>query len=322
MVKLSDKISGRDFYKGLRDFGFGNLTSIDLLGETKGKLKTPNSYSGISKAFISHGYEISVTPIQMLMAYSALINGGNLIQPYILKRILDNSGELIDEFNTVKIRNVINKRTSDRIREIMVGVVENGTGSLAQQENVYVGGKTGTSQKLINGKYSRKFYNSSFIGFFPANDPQVICLVLVDSPEVGRYGGQVAAPIFGNITRKILETDFSIERNKNKIERNTIIRNLVANIEETNFNEDEITFSNFSDEDQSVSTDRIKRSTMPSLKNKAIREAIKILSDLNIKYIINGSGRVKKQSIKVGDPISNGMTCILNCSPSTKGLPK
>ncbi len=78
-LSLSDKIKERDFYKGLRDFGFGNLTSVDLLGETAGNLKKPDSYSGISKAFISHGYEISVTPIQMIMAYSALINGGNFI---------------------------------------------------------------------------------------------------------------------------------------------------------------------------------------------------------------------------------------------------
>jgi len=230
MVKLSDKINERDFYRGLRDFGFGNSTSINMIGESSGRLKKPSSYSGISKSFISHGYEISVTPLQLVMAYSALINGGRLLQPYIVKEIINPNNESENKITPVKIRNVISPETSDRIRNIMLGVVENGTGSNAQQDNVYVGGKTGTAQKLINGKYSRKYYNSSFIGFFPADDPEIICFVLVDSPEKGRYGGQVAAPIFGNITKKIMETDFKIKRNKNKIERENLIQNFADNI--------------------------------------------------------------------------------------------
>jgi cell division protein FtsI/penicillin-binding protein 2 len=315
MVKLSDKIGERDFYKGLRDFGFGNSTSIDLMGESKGMLKKPDYYSGISKAFMSHGYEISVTPIQMIMAYSALINGGRLLQPYILKSIFDQNGEIEEEFEPTKIRDVISEETSNRIRNIMLGVVENGTGSKAQQDNVYVGGKTGTAQKLVNGKYSRRLYNSSFIGFFPADDPEIICFVLVDSPEIGRYGGQVAAPIFSNITKKIMETDFSIERNKNKIERESIIQNFVASVEEYDVDDDLISFANVSDEaEKNERPEKIVRSTMPNLRNKSIREAISILSALNIEYSINGSGRVNKQSINKGTPVANGMTCILTCS--------
>jgi membrane peptidoglycan carboxypeptidase len=314
MVKLSEKIDERDFYKGLRDFGFGNLTQIDLIGETKGMLKKPNSFSGISKAFISHGYEISVTPIQMVMAYSALINGGKLLQPYILKEIKSPNGETKERNSTSKIRNVISEETSERIKKIMVGVVENGTGSNAQQDNVYVGGKTGTSQKLIGGKYSRRFYNSSFIGFFPADEPQILCFVLVDSPEEGRYGGQVAAPIFGNITKKIMETDFSIERNKNKIEREELIRKFVANIDEFDSEDDLVSFANVSTVENKKNVQKIVRSTMPNLVNKSLREAISILSSLNIKYVIKGSGRVVEQSVSSGTPITNLESCILTCS--------
>ncbi|MCW8849079.1 MAG: penicillin-binding protein 2, partial [Melioribacteraceae bacterium] len=126
MVKLSDKIKERDFYKGLRDFGFGNLTSVDLLGETSGSLKKPNAFSGISKAFIAHGYEISVTPIQMIMAYSALINGGTLLQPYIFKKSINHKGEIEEEGESIKIRRVISEKTSERIKDIMIGAVENG----------------------------------------------------------------------------------------------------------------------------------------------------------------------------------------------------
>jgi cell division protein FtsI/penicillin-binding protein 2 len=321
MVKLSDKIGERQFYKGLRDFGFGNLTSIDMLGETKGSLKKPDKYSGISKAFISHGYEISVTPIQMVMAYSALINGGKLFQPYVTKEIINPEGEVEKKFNPVLIRRLISSETSERIRKIMLGVVENGTGSLAQQENVYVGGKTGTSQKLVNGKYSSKHYNSSFIGFFPADKPELIIFILIDSPQKGRYGGQVAAPIFGNITKKIMETDFSIERNKNEIQRENLLQKFV---EEMNNDEEDIyTFANVSSpKNKTAEKENIVRATMPNLHKKSLREAIAILSKLNVKYIIKGSGRIVDQSIKPGKPLSNGMMCILSCSNEYKGSPK
>ncbi len=315
IVKLSNRIKDRDFYKGLRDFGFGNLTSIDMTGETRGSLKKPNRYSAISKAFISHGYEISVTPIQMVMAYSALINGGKLLQPYILKRIYDAEGEVEEEFRTTKIRRVISDETSEKMRSIMLGVVENGTGSNAQLENIYVGGKTGTAQKLIDGKYSNKKYNSSFIGFFPADDPQVICLILVDSPEVGRYGGQVAAPIFRNITQRILETDFNIDRKKEKIERNTIMNDFIAELEESD-ESSFVSFANVTSEKDNAdkNKNKIVRTTMPNLKNKYLREAIAAMSELNIEYKIKGSGKVIKQSIKQGTPIKKGMVCLIECS--------
>ena len=315
MVKLSDKIDERDFYKGLRDFGFGNLSSIDLLGETRGMLKKPDLFSGISKAFISHGYEVSVTPIQMVMAYSALINGGKLLQPYLLKKIVDPDGEVDEEFGSTKIRRVISEETSARVRKIMLGVVENGTGSLAQQENIYVGGKTGTTQKLIDGKYSSKKYNSSFIGFFPAENPEIICFILIDSPEKGKYGGQVAAPIFGNITKKILETDFDIQRNKDKIHREEIIQNLIADIEHNQEDEEYNTFANVSDEKvKEENTSKIVRTTMPNLKNLSVRKAIAILTELNIDYKIEGSGRVIEQSIPKGKRIGEGITCKLQLS--------
>jgi len=315
MVKLSDRIGERDFYKGLRDFGFGNLTSIDLSSESKGRLKKPDRYSGISKAFISHGYEISVTPIQMVMAYSALINGGKLLQPYILDRIVNSEDEIEEEYGETKIRNVISEEISNQIKDIMVGVVENGTGSKAQQDNVYVGGKTGTTQKLVDGKYSRKLYNSSFIGFYPADDPEVICFVLVDSPEIGRYGGQVAAPIFGNITRKIMETDFSINRDKNKIHRENIIQNLVASVDQNDLESEQLSFANVSENTNDEKyKEKIIRTTMPNLKNKTLREAISVLSELNIEYSIKGSGIIKEQSIQKGQPVVEGMKCILTCS--------
>ncbi|MCW8849476.1 MAG: penicillin-binding transpeptidase domain-containing protein, partial [Melioribacteraceae bacterium] len=180
--------------------------------------------------------------------------------------------------------------------------------------------KTGTAQKLINGKYSSKFYNSSFIGFFPAEDPEIVCFVLVDSPEVGRYGGQVAAPIFSNITRKILETDFNIKRNKNKIDRDGILQKFVANVEDENEADEYSSFADISDVKEVEHTKINSRTTMPNLKNKSIREAISVLSDLRIKYKIEGSGKIVSQSIEQGSPIVEGKVCILECSNNSSGI--
>lgn len=314
MAKLSEKINERDFYKKLRDFNFGNFTSIDLPGETPGSLKKPDTYSAITKAFISHGYEISVTPIQMITAYSALINGGFIMQPYLLKRIIDNNNQVIKENYPKKIRRVIDEETSYKMRDLLLGVVENGTGINAQLDNIYIGGKTGTSQKLIDGKYSRNNYNSSFIGFFPADKPELICLILIDSPEIGRYGGQVAAPIFREVTKKIIETDLNIKRSKNPIQRQGLIDNLITEIEIKNHNSDLIKLANVSNQKNNINNKNINRTTMPNLINKSIREAISILSEMGIEYKINGSGRVIKQSIIEGTVLKPKMFCFIECT--------
>ncbi|HET56511.1 MAG TPA: penicillin-binding protein 2, partial [Ignavibacteria bacterium] len=164
ITKLSERIDDRTFYKYLRDFGFGNSTSISLPSESAGFLKKPDYYSTLSKPFISFGYEISVTPIQMIAAFSSLINGGTLYQPRIIDKVVDENDQVIEQFESKRIRNIISPETSERIKNLMFGVVEHGTGKLARCSNMLVGGKTGTSQKFIDGQYV-KDYNASFIGF-------------------------------------------------------------------------------------------------------------------------------------------------------------
>lgn len=268
IVKLSDKIDDKTFYKYFRDFGFGNKTSIELPGETAGFLKKPEQYSKISKAFISHGYEISVTPLQVITAFSALINGGELLKPYVLKEVADSYGNIIEKNEKTKIRKVISKETSERIINMMIGVVENGTGKAAQLDNILVGGKTGTAQKLINGRYSNKNHNSSFVGFFPADNPQIVCLILIDSPQKGRYGGQVAAPIFKEIAKRICEADLNITPNKEMPNRNkNRIEQLFADI--GNDSSENILQSLNKGESKKIKKENIdfsNRTTMPDLK--------------------------------------------------------
>lgn len=319
MVKLSTRIDDNAFYKYLRDFGFGNTTSIDIPGETGGRLKKPDEFSKYTKAFVSHGYEIAATPLQVITAFSAVINGGILYQPHVVKKVNSNVNNEVVQFDSKKIRKVISEKTSEKMKNLLIGVVENGTASLARLDDMLIGGKTGTSQKLINGSYSSSEYNSSFIGFFPADNPQVICLVVIDSPKIGRYGGRVAAPIFKNIAERIIESDINFSPYRKDIKRKNETNKdflITENLETENYvpkNEIFIT-ANYSENSNEKEVENYSRTTMPSLYNKSIKESITRLTALGIKYKIKGSGKVIDQSIMPGTKLKEGMICELVCS--------
>lgn len=322
MAKLSLRIPDDVLYRYLRDFGFGNPTSVDLPGETSGFLKKPNNFSALTKPFLSFGYEISVTPLQMITAYSALINGGILYQPYLLKSIRDYRGNIVDESKPKKIRSVIDKESSDIIRDIMIGVVEQGTGKTAQLENVMVGGKTGTAQQLVERSYSNSKHNSSFIGFFPADNPKIICMILVNAPKIGKYGGLVAAPIFREVTKRIIETDLSIVPDKKKIDRKENVVDKFISEMKTMPAGRARSFLNVSNKNNNgISKRNIvieTRTTMPNLIKLSMRDAVAQLNELGLEYKIAGTGKVIEQSIEAGSEIVAGDTCIIVCEPVRK----
>ena len=306
--KLVQRIDDEKYYKYLRGFGFGNSTSITLPGETPGKLRKPNEWSKISKAYISFGYEISVTPIQMVAAYCALINGGILYEPQLIHHEITNNGQLVNEFTTKEVRRVISNETSSVMRNLLAGVVKEGTGTKANSDIISIGGKTGTSQKLVNGSYSKKDYNSSFIGFFPVEDPQVVCFVLINAPDQGRYGGLVAAPIFKNITERIVFNDadkfqqhLNTDQLKNlKFAEEKINRESKTINKTTSFETRKIDYTN--------------NNLMPDLSNASLKDAVYILTKLGVKHKIKGSGIVVNQSIPAGTKITNTDNCVLECS--------
>ncbi len=315
MSKLSQRISDDDLYKSLRDFGFSNPTAIDLPSEASGYLKKPSQYSGLSKAFLSFGYEISVTPIQLISAYAALINGGILYQPYVVKSVSNYRGNILQENNPIKIRQVIPSNISEEMRELMVGVVEEGTGKEARLEDVLVGGKTGTSQILVDNSYSSKEHNSSFVGFFPAKDPKVICFILYNAPEVGKYGGLVSAPVFHNIAKRLVDADINLVPNRKRIQRaGSLINNVIA---DSKSNESVISFLNPGNNSERQKMERefnlANRTTMPNLVNKTLRDAVSMLTELGMKYKILGGGKVISQSIEAGSLILRDSVCVLKC---------
>jgi len=322
MAKLSERIDDETFYKYLRDFGFSNTTSVDLPSEAKGFLKKPGSFSAVTKSFVSFGYEIAVTPLQMITAYSTIVNGGTLLQPFILKSITDPNGKIILKNQTKKIRNVIEKSTSDLIKDFMVGVVEHGTGTEAQLPDVLVGGKTGTSQQLVNKSYSSRQHNSSFIGYFPAENPKVICFILINAPQVGQYGGLVAAPIFHEVAKRMLETDLNLAPNKKKIERKqNLIDQLVADIK-TAPKTKSVSFSNIGDRSlTNISSRKIyneNSTAMPNLVNQSMRDAIAQLNEIGMQYKVVGTGKVVWQNLEPGSSIVPGSICLIKCEPLLK----
>jgi len=196
IAKAAQALSVGQQYENLRDFGFGVPTGIEIPGEVGGVLRRPGLWSGQSPVSLAIGYEISVTPLQMAMAYGALANGGRLMQPRLVKEIRGADGHVLERFGPRVVRRVVEDRVTRSIGRVLVEVVESGTGTNAQLGTFNVAGKSGTARAYSpEGGYTAGNYYSSFVGYFPAEDPQLVILVKLESPKGAYYGGAVAAPV-------------------------------------------------------------------------------------------------------------------------------
>jgi cell division protein FtsI (penicillin-binding protein 3) len=307
-AKLIQRMDNESYYKYLRAFGFGTPTSIELPSESKGKLKMPAEWGKLSKAFISYGYEVAVTPVQLAMAYSAIVNGGILYQPRLIKKEISPAGVVLYETSPKEIRRVISDQTSLVMKDLLRGVVENGTGKNAKSDVLSIGGKTGTSQMLINGSYSKQEYNSSFAGFFPADDPRAVCVILVSSPSVGRYGGLVAAPVFKRIAERLAAMnplEFQPPKRIEDVKDN--IKVIYAKENLTDETKEEV---------KATAKFNGKTNIMPDLSNYSVREAIQVLTKLGIKYKVKGTGKVIYQSVLPGEKLNSSVVCEITCGES------
>ena len=196
-VTMGQKLGVDTLMKYIRSFGFGSKTGIDLNGESNGILFKNENMGPVELATTSFGQGISVTPIQQVAAVSAAINGGKLYTPYIVSSMLEPETNSIIQMNSPKyVRSVISESASSMVRYALESVVAHGSGRNAYIENYRVGGKTGTAQKVQNGVYMTGNYILSFMGFMPADDPEIVVYVAVDHPTgVVQYGGTVSAPI-------------------------------------------------------------------------------------------------------------------------------
>lgn len=219
-VELGDRLGKEKLFHYIRGFGFGEKTGIDLAGEGTGILFKLDAVGPVEQATTAFGQGVSVTPIQQVAAVAAAVNGGTLYQPFIAKELVDPvSGSVVMRKTPTAKRRIISEETSKEVRHALESVVAQGTGRNAFIDMYRVGGKTGTAQKAKDGRYLENNHIVSFIGFAPADDPQLVIYTAVDNPKgTVQFGGTVAAPIVGNILEDALRA-LDVKPRKNQIEK-------------------------------------------------------------------------------------------------------
>ncbi|MFQ5752404.1 MAG: penicillin-binding transpeptidase domain-containing protein, partial [bacterium] len=347
-AKIAQEIGKENLFVASRKFGFGNKTGIELPGEVTGILKKPSEWSGFTLAAVSYGHEVAVTPLQVAMAYGAIANGGTLMKATIVKEITDQENRFIYKFQPQRIRKVMEPETARELAAIMVDVVEKGTGQSAKIPNIKIAGKTGTAQKpLLNGKgYSTTKFVASFAGFYPAEGPKLLIYVTIDEPYPIHSGGNVAAPAFRNILKRILKlynlpTDPYLTEapdespnllpeliGRSKETALHVLKDL--NIEPQIYGQGEfvqklrLTTTMDKEENRQIMLtladypQESEYTTIPDLKGMSLRKAVSELTRKGLKVKIFGSGRVVSQEPEAGSKSKVGATCVIECEPATK----
>lgn len=202
-AKIGIRLGEEALYSYIKQFGFGTETGLPLPGEVNGIVHPPTKWSKVSIAQIPMGHGLASTPVQTAFAMAAIANGGRLMRPMLVSRVEDTQGKVVGTVEPQMVRQVINENAARQtVKALKTVISEEGTASKARLENYTVAGKTGTAQKVENGRYVHGKYFSSFIGFFPADDPELCISVVMDEPKNGHYGGQTAAPVFHNIAER------------------------------------------------------------------------------------------------------------------------
>lgn len=219
-IAIGQKIGRTQFLKNVRAFGFFEETGIELPGETAGVGFVEGNFTEVDLATSSFGQSITVTPLQMITAVSAIANGGTLYKPHLVKEIVNSDNIVVEKKQPEKVRQVISEETSNTMCSILESVVSKGGGKNAYIAGYRIAGKTGTSEKIPRGNGN---YIASFIGFAPADDPKVACLVILDQPADGMpyYGGVIAAPVVKNILEETLQY-LGVEPKYNEDEKNYV----------------------------------------------------------------------------------------------------
>ena len=203
-VKIAQRLGPERLAAYVEKFGFGQLTGIDVPGETSGMVSPLSQWSKLSITAIPMGQEIGVTALQMTRALAVIANGGRLVRPRVVSMITDAQGGLVRQMEPDPGTTVISEATAQTMRLILQGVVERGTAKMGRLEGYSAAGKTGTAQKVENGRYSHSKFIASFIGFAPVEKPRLVMAVVFDQPHPAYFGGVVSAPVFKNIAERVL----------------------------------------------------------------------------------------------------------------------
>ena len=290
-IKIAEYLGKKSIYNQAREFGYGTKTGFDSFTEQPGTFREPSKWTLSSMHSVPIGYEISATPLQIAMSYAAIANGGFLLKPYVVERIEKHDDTIIKNQRNTKKR-ILSQSNSEKLGLMLSHTVENGSAKSAAIDGWNVAGKTGTSKKLIDGQYSEKEFISSFVGYFPYENPQLLCLIIIDSPDVSRnlhWGGISAAPVFKSVMDRIINIDKSITISRSKNQR---VKNEPILI-------------------QKNYKIKIEYVEMPNLIGKTVRDAFSDLKKVGIKPQISGRGLIVSQSIEAGTKIEKESICIL-----------
>jgi cell division protein FtsI (penicillin-binding protein 3) len=309
-IKVGLSLGRERYYRYMKAFGFGATTGVGLAGESRGQLRDPQRWSLLSLPTMSIGQEISVTALQLVAAFGAIANDGTLMQPRLVRSTFDAAGREVRRFEPKAVRRVISPETARTLSQILVRVVDSGTGRFAAIPGYAVGGKTGTAQKLdaATGRYSRAPGVLSFVGFAPADEPRFAMLVMLDEPKNEKWGSEAAAPIFAAIGREVLRYLEVPPRDTQPLQIVTggdaiappRVR-LVSAAEATG-------------------DDGTRR--MPDLNGKTLRQALGALEPFGVEVRLAGQGRIVRQVPAAGELLESGAVARLTLNSAAPCEPR
>ncbi|NQZ76015.1 MAG: transpeptidase family protein, partial [Ekhidna sp.] len=334
VAKLTSHYFGNEpekFINYLKRMNLHQPLNFQMVGEGKPYIKHPSdsTWSGVTLPWMSHGYELKMTPLQMLALYNAVANDGKMVKPMIVKGIM-KADQLVEEFETEVInKKIASEQTISMLKLMMEGVVERGTAKNINHSHYKIAGKTGTAKKVKNGRYVKEYY-TSFAGYFPAEAPRYSCIVVIDNPKGYQiYGSDVSAPVFKEIADKI----YSLELDMHEIgtDEHTYLAGVFPHIKAGKREElamicNELGISNHADsESEWVKTavindavywkeNEVKYEVVPDVRGMTLRDAIFVLENLGLEVQVNGRGRVSTQSMTPGGKITKGSTIKLQMS--------
>ncbi|MBI3399355.1 MAG: penicillin-binding protein [Deltaproteobacteria bacterium] len=287
-AKIGGRLERERLYRYVKDFGFGAKTGIGLPGENTGSVPRLREWSHVTLGNISFGQGLSVTGLQLVTAFSAIANNGYLMKPYVVKEIVNEKGDVVEEYRPSVIRRIISEETAKRVTNILKEVTKSdGTGVRAAVDGFAVAGKTGTAQKpdLLQGGYASDKYVSSFIGFIPADNPELAILIVVDEPSGEFYGGAIAAPVFKNIALQSLAYLGIFPKGSDEQAKPL--------------------FVHLTKED-SLEDIREDFSIIPDFSGKTVRSVLRLAREIPLEVKIVGSGKAVHQKPLPGERITQG----------------
>jgi len=301
-IKIGQKLGYKKHHEYLRKFGFGEKTGIDLIGERDGFLRSPKDAREIEKATTAFGHGMTATPLQLVMAMSAIANQGVLMKPYVVKAVTDQRGRVVQEVRPQFVRRVMSVDAAQKATQILETVVgEKGTAKQAAIIGYKVAGKTGTAQKVDprTKTYSRRAHLALFTGFVPAEDPRLAMLVIVDEPQGAYYGGVVAAPVFRQVGEWTL----------NHLRVNPQVRMAEAVPAQEKRPEKEPVVKT------AYEPAEVEVGLLPDFRGQTMREVLKGGNSLGVKVVLEGTGLAVGQTPEPGSPLDRVDLVKVNFSP-------